>query len=97
MKMSHWPTYSKYIVLADNSRGRLLGTYLSYQNFVTVKDVINNIAFTDKSTYSRDGNIYNRKISSSDAKTILTNIDECKWTNITSKMILVANQLKIRI
>ena len=97
MKMSHWPTYSKYIVLADNSRGRLLGTYLSYQNFVTVKDVINNIAFSDKSTYLYNGNIYKRKITSTDAKTILTNLEDCKWTKKTSLMLLVANQLKLRI
>ena len=62
-----------------------------------VKDVIENIAFTEKSTYSSGGDIYKRKITSVDAKTILTNIDECKWNSKTSKMLLVANQLKLRI
>ena len=97
MKQKHWPDYSKYIVLADNSRGILRGTYLSYMDFRVVKDVIENIAFTEKSTYSSGGDIYKRKITSVDAKTILTNIDECKWNSKTSKMLLVANQLKLRI
>ena len=97
MKQKHWPNYSKYIVLADNSRGRLLGTFLSYMDFRVVKDVIENIAFTEKSTYSKDGDIYNRKITSAEAKIILTNVDECKWNSKTRKMLLVANQLKLRI
>ena len=61
------------------------------------KEVINNIAFSDKSTYSSSGDIYIRKITSSEAKNILDNIEECKWTSTTAKIILVANQLKIRI
>ena len=97
MKQKHWSDYSKYIVLADNSRGILRGTYLSYMDFRVVKDVIENIAFTDKSTYSKDHNIYNRKITTLEAKTILTNIDICKWNSKTRKMLLVASQLKLRI
>ena len=97
MKKDNWSGYAKYLVLSDNSKGKLRPNYVAYLEFKKVKEVINNIAFSDKSTYLSGGDIYDRKITSSDAKTILTNIDECKWTNITSKMILVANQLKIRI
>ena len=35
--------------------------------------------------------------NSQEAKNILANIDECRWTDTTSKMLLVANQLKLRI
>ena len=35
-----------------------IGTFLSYMDFRVVKDVIENIAFTEKSTYSKDGDIY---------------------------------------
>ena len=97
MKLSRWSTYSRYIVLADHSSGRLVGNYSTFTNFLDVKDVINNIAFSDKSTYSSGGDIYKRKITSSDAKIILNNIEECTWNDKTSLMLLVANQLKLRI
>ena len=97
MKENAWSGYAKYIVLADNSRGRLRGDFSGYMDFKEVRNVIDNIAFTDKLTYSSGGDIYNRKVTSTEAKTILTNIDVCKWNEKTSKMILVANQLKLRI
>jgi hypothetical protein len=85
MKMTKWSSHSKYVVLADNSNGKLVGNFTTYLNFLFVKDIINNIAFSDKSTYS------------SNAKNILSNIDECKWNQKTSLMLLVASQLKLRI
>mgnify|MGYP000586244922 CR=1 FL=1 len=97
MELNRTSDYAKYLVLSDNSRCTLGGNFLTYQNFKRVKDVINNIAFSDKSTYSVEGNIYNRKVTTTEARNILTNIDICKWTSTTSKMLLVANQLKLRI
>ena len=97
MDISKCSNHSKYVVLTDHSSGKLVGNYSTYNNFLKVKDVINNIAFSDKSTYSSNGNIYNRKITSGDAKIILNNIEECTWNDKTSLMLLVANQLKLRI
>ena len=97
MNLSNWSNHSKYVVLTDHSSGKLVGNYKTFTNFLKVKEVINNIAFSDKGTYSSDGDIYNRKITSTDAKIILTNIEECTWNDKTSLMLLVANQLKIRI
>jgi|TARA_B100000745_G_C19938285_1_gene316227 hypothetical protein len=97
MKKDRWSDYAKYLVLSDNSGCKIHGTIGHYQDFKTVKDVINNIAFSDKSTYSSDGNIYNRKITSAEGKAILNNIEECKWNNKTALILLVANQLKLRI
>ena len=97
MDISKCSNHSKYVVLTDHSSGKLVGNYSTYNNFLKVKDVINNIAFSDKSTYSSDGDIYKRKITSSDAKIILNNIEECTWNDKTSLMLLVANQLKLRI
>jgi len=97
MKMNKWSIHSRYVVLSDHSNGIVVGSYNNYVNFIKVKEVINNIAFSDKSTYSCDGNIYNRKITSAEAKTILDNIEECTWNDSTSKMLLVSNQLKLRI
>ena len=97
MKMDKWSGYAKYLVLSDNSKGKIKPNYIAYLEFKKIKEVINNIAFSDKSTYLSGGDIYDRKITTSDAKIILTNIDECKWNNKTALMLLVANQLKIRI
>ena len=97
MNLSNWSNQSKYVVLSDHSSGRLIGNYSTFINFLKVKDIINNIAFSDKSTYSCDGNIYNRKITSADAKIIINNIEDCNWNDKTSLMLLVANQLKLRI
>ena len=97
MEKKYWSEYDKYLVLSDNSNSKLKPTYIHYQDFVVVKNVINSIAFTDKSTYSYDGDIYRRKITSTEAKNILDNINKCKWNEKTEKMLLIANQLKLRI
>jgi hypothetical protein len=97
MNKSRWSGYAKFLVLSDKSSYKLNSSFTSYLDFKKVKEVINNIAFTDKTTYSYDGNIYNRKITTQEAKNIIANIDECRWTDTTSKMLLVANQLKLRI
>ena len=97
MKIDKWSGYAKHLVLASKSGGKLRTNFNAYLEFKKIKEVINNIAFTDKSTYSSDGDIYNRKITSTDAKIILTNIEECTWNDKTSLMLLVANQLKLRI
>ena len=97
MNAKSWSNHSRYVVLTDHSSGQLGGNYSTFVNFLKVKEVINNIAFSDKSTYSDNGNIYNRKITSSEAQIILDNIEECKWNSKTALMLLVANQLKLRI
>ena len=97
MKKDRWSDYAKYLVLSDNSDSKLKGTFGHYQDFKTIKDVINSIAFSDKNTYLHNNNIYNRKITSAEGKTILTNIKECICNEKTEKMILIANQLNLKI
>ena len=97
MEKKYWSDYAKYLVLSDNSNSKLKPTFMHYQDFIIVKNVINSIAFTDKSTYSYDGNIYSRKITSTEAKNILDNINKCKWTDVTSRLLIVASQLKLKI
>jgi|TARA_B100001964_G_scaffold205055_1_gene235235 hypothetical protein len=97
MKEQNYSNYAKYLVLADNSKGRLRGTYTHYLNFKIVKEIINRISYTDKSTYSYDGDIYKRKISSAEGKNILDNIGVNKWNVATEKILLVASQLKLSI
>ena len=95
MEMKNWSDYDKYLILADNSYGKqkIRDTYESFLNYKIVIDVINRIAFTDKSAYSYNNNIYNKKITSEDAKKILGNVLNCKWTNTTAKLKIVGHQL----
>ena len=97
MEKNKWSDYSKYLVLSDKSNSRLKANYESFTNFKKVMEVINSIAHSDKSSYLYEGDIYSRRITSTDAKNILSNIDECKWNQKTSLMLLVASQLKLRI
>ena len=97
MNMEKRSGYANYLNLSDKSGTRLKCNFTAYQEFKIIKEVINSIAFSDKNTYLYNGNIYNRKITSQEAKNILANIGDCKWTDNTAKMLLVANQLKIRI
>ena len=95
MEMKNWGDYEKYLVLADNSYGKhkIKDTYESFLNYKIVIDVINRIAFTDKSTYSYNNNIYKMKITSDDARKILGNVVNCKWTRTTAKLKIVGYQL----
>ena len=95
MEMKNWSDYDKYLILADHSHGKhkIKDTYESFLNYKIVIDVINRIAFTDKSTYSYNNNIYNKKITSEDAKKILGNVLNCKWTNTTAKLKIIGHQL----
>ena len=95
MEMGKWSDYSKYLILADNSHGKhkIKDTYESFLNYKIVIDVINRISFTDKSTYSYNNNIYNMKITSDDARKILDNVLNCKWTRTTAKLKIVGYQL----
>ena len=97
MKQEKWSDYAKYLVLSDKSSNSLRGNFTSYNDFKIVKEIINNIAFSDKSSYLHNGDIYNRKITSTDAKNIISNLHDCKWNDKTALMLLVANQLKLRI
>ena len=99
MEMKNWGDYEKYLVLADNSYGKhkIKDTYESFLNYKIVMDVINRIAFTDKSTYSYNNDIYKKKITSEDAKKILGNVLNCKWTSTTAKLKIVASQLLLKI
>ena len=97
MEKTNYSDYASYLVLSDNSGTALKGTYVHYQSFKLVKGIINNIAYSDKNNYLYDGDIYSRKITTTDAKNILTNISLCKWNDVTKKMLLIASQIGLRI
>tara|TARA_Y100000310_G_C20050873_1_gene520494 strand:- start:63 stop:356 length:294 start_codon:yes stop_codon:yes gene_type:complete len=95
MKMEKWSGYDKYMVLADNSEGSIRCTYASYLNYIKVLEVLNGMAYTDKSTYSYNSNIYKKKITAEDAKKIIHNVAICRWTDNTAKMKIIASQLGV--
>ena len=97
MKKEKWSDYDKYLVLSDNSNCVLGGTYTHFLNFKKVLEVVKNIAHTDKSSYLHEGNIYSRKVTSTDAKKILLDVMDCRWNNTTKQLKLIASQLGVRI
>tara|TARA_B100000287_G_scaffold160678_1_gene151561 strand:+ start:3601 stop:3894 length:294 start_codon:yes stop_codon:yes gene_type:complete len=97
MEKTKWSDYDKYLVLSDKSNCILGGTYSHFLNFKKVLEVVKNIAHSDKSSYLHDGNIYSRKVTSADAKRILDNVLDCKWTSTISQMKLIGNQLGVKI
>ena len=97
MEKNQWSDYERYIVLSDKSFGKLNGTYSAFLNFKKVMDVVREISKSDKSSYLHDGNIYTRRISSTDAKKILLDVSECRWNHNPSEIRIVANQLSLKI
>jgi|TARA_B100000424_G_C22608656_1_gene339391 hypothetical protein len=97
MKMEKWSEYDKYVVLADNSAGEIAATYESFLNYKKVIEVLNSMGYTDKSTYSYNNNIYNKKITSEDARKIVRNVSECKWNHQTEKLKIIARQIGLRV
>ena len=95
MKKSKLTDYARYIVLADNSKAKLKGDYQSFLNFKKVMEVVHSIASSDKSSYLYEGDIYSRKITSTDARKIIDNINQCRWTESTKKMSTIASQLQV--
>ena len=93
MKMEHWSGYEKYIVMLTgynaSVRGVQLG-YRAYMDFKRVKEALHLISKSNDS-YSYDGYIYKRPITSSRATQILMKLEECKWDE---DIRLVAKQIK---
>jgi len=97
MKFENISEYENYLVLSDRSDGDLGVTWDTYLNFKTVMEVVNKIATTDSSTYSYNGNIYNRRITSTEARHAVSNVMDAKWNNKTSVVLSISNQMGLKI
>ena len=97
MEQARWSDYATYLVLSDKAGYKLKGNYYNFQDFKIVMEIIQKLANSDNVTYTYLDNIYKRKITTTEGKNILENIDVCKWNNTTSKILLLASQLKLRI
>ena len=93
MKMENWSGYEKYIVMLTGYNASIRGVQLGYQAFLDFKRVKEALHLISKSgdSYSYDGNIYSRPITSARASQILMKIEECKWDEVIR---LVAKQIK---
>ena len=102
MEMKRWTNYGKYLVLVDKAMDkfnnvRLTGDYYSYLDFEELKGILEKLANSDSTTYTYNNTIYRRKITSTEAKTIHSNLYDCKWVRLNNKIKLVASQVGIRL
>ena len=97
MEQKRWSGYSRYLVLSDKAGHKLRGNYYSYQDYQVVVSVLERLSRSDNNTYTYDDTIYNRKITSTEAMNIITNLEVGKWVKVNEKMLSVANQLGLRI
>ena len=93
MKMEHWSDFEKYIVMLTGYNASVRGVQLGYQGFLDFKKVKEALHLISKSgdSYSYDGDIYKRPITSARATQILMKLEECKWDE---DIRLVAKQIK---
>ena len=93
MKMEHWSTYEKYIVMLTGTYSSVKGARLGYQAFLDFKKVKEALIAMSKGegSYSYKDNIYKRPITSSRALQILMKIEECIWDD---DIRVVAKQIK---
>ena len=93
MKMNQWSGYEKFIVMLTGKNASIRGVQMGYQAYLDFKRVKEALHLISKSndSYSFEGNIYKRPITSSRATQILMKIEECKWDE---DIRLVAKQIK---
>ena len=93
MKQSNFSEYENYLLMADKSKMKM--TYSSFLDFQKVVSFVKQIANKSGDTFLHDGNIYKKKITSTEASRFLENLlkNSCNVSILRS----VATQLEIRI
>ena len=94
MEKSKYSEFDSYTILCDNSKGFKLG-YESFLKFREVKKFINQIANKGGDTFTYENDIYNKKITSSQAQNMLNSIFNNRCNYYTFK--LAANQIGVRL
>jgi len=93
MKPNRYSEFASYIVMADNSN--MSSGYEAFLRFKEVIPFLNQIANKLDDTFLHNGTIYKKKITSSEARSLLDGFFQGRCNK--SKLKIVANQLKIRI
>ena len=94
MEKSKYSEFDSYTILCDNRKGFKLG-YESFLKFREVKKFINQIANKGGDTFTYENDIYNKKITSSQAQNMLNSIFNNRCNYYTFK--LAANQIGVRL
>ena len=93
MKMDRWSDHEKYIVMLTRVDSAAKGVNIGYPAFLDFKKVKEALVamYNSGDSYSYNGNIYSRPITSSRAHQILEKIEKCKWDD---DIRTVAKQIK---
>ena len=93
MRMRNWSGFEKYIVMTDRS-GKLRPDFTGYNEFKKVREALMKIANCYTNTYQFENNAYNKKVTSTQAKIALENIENCIYSSAIRQ---VATQIGARI
>ena len=91
--------YEKYVVMAHSQTHSLPLSYTGYLKFKELTEVIDKISnsASDSKQYLYNNEMYPKKVSQTEALTILDNIYNGKWNATTAKCLLVASQIGMNI
>ena len=93
MRMRNWSGFEKYIVMTDRS-GKLRPDFTGYNEFKKVREALMKIANCYTNTYQFGIDVYDKKITSTQAKIALENIENCIYSSAIRQ---VATQIGARI
>ena len=93
MRMKDWTAFEKFIVMSDRSN-KLKPDLRAFQEFKRVKEALMKIANCYTQTYQFGTDEYDKKITSTQAKTALENIEKCIYSSAIG---IVAKQIRARI
>ena len=91
--MRNWSGFEKYIVMADRSN-KLKHDYTAFNEFQRVKEALKKISNCYTNTYEFENKIYDKKVTSTQAKIALENIEKCIYSTAIKQ---VAIQMGARI
>ena len=101
MKQEQFSSYEKYLVMVSNYDADGIGySYESYLKLKDVLDVVEKISHTssDSKEFLYDNQMIAKKITQSEAVTILSNCFRLsKWDKVTALIKVVANQVGINL
>ena len=85
MKITNMSDYDRYIILADSS-GKYHPDYQSFLNFNRIQKALSKIGSSQSSNYLYKDDIYDKPITSSEARQILQNFNEFKYEKVNDPM-----------
>ena len=93
MKMIKLSGFEKYVVMSDRSNS-IKQDYASFNEFKRVKEALMKISNCYTNTYEFENKIYDKKVTSTQAKIALENIENCIYSSAIRQ---VATQIGARI